>query len=50
VIDLGTVDTENFLLEQTALDIGVVAASAALLVACLALAHRRASRSPTVDT
>ncbi|TCL83215.1 MULTISPECIES: hypothetical protein [unclassified Rathayibacter] len=50
VIDLGTVDTENFLLEQTALDIGVVAASAALLLACLALAHRRASRSPVVDT
>ncbi|QHF25706.1 hypothetical protein GTU73_18040 [Rathayibacter sp. VKM Ac-2804] len=49
VIDLGTVDTENFLLEQTALDIGVVASSAALLVACLALAHRRASRSPVVD-
>ncbi|QHC57561.1 hypothetical protein [Rathayibacter sp. VKM Ac-2760] len=50
VIDLGTVDTENFLLEQTALDIGVVVASAVLLVACLALAHRRASRSSTVDT
>ncbi|SMH42618.1 hypothetical protein SAMN06295885_2020 [Rathayibacter oskolensis] len=50
VLDLGTVDTEMFVIEQTALAVGLTVLSAVLLVACLGLAHLRAARSRTVDS
>lgn len=50
VLDLGTVDTEMFVLEQTGLAVGLTALSGMLLVACLGLAHVRAARSRSVDS
>ncbi|MWV48667.1 hypothetical protein GRS96_05155 [Rathayibacter sp. VKM Ac-2803] len=50
VLDLGSVDTETFVVEQTALALGLTALSGALLLACLALAHVRAARSRSVDS
>ncbi|KQQ03340.1 MULTISPECIES: hypothetical protein [unclassified Rathayibacter] len=50
VLDLGTVDTETFVIEQTALAVGLTVLSGALLVACLGLAHVRAARSRSVDS
>ncbi|MCM6762967.1 hypothetical protein NB037_11115 [Rathayibacter sp. ZW T2_19] len=50
VLDLGTVDTEEFVLEQSLLALGVTALSSVLLVACLALARRRAARPRSDDS
>ncbi|WKK73143.1 hypothetical protein Q0F99_10100 [Rathayibacter oskolensis] len=50
VLDLGTVDTSTFVIEQTALAVTVTVLSGALLVACLGLAHVRAARSRSVDS
>ncbi|MBO0985205.1 hypothetical protein [Rathayibacter sp. SD072] len=50
VLDLGTVDTEEFVLEQSLLALGVTALSSLLLVACLALARRRAARPRSDDS
>ncbi|KQQ08672.1 hypothetical protein [Rathayibacter sp. Leaf296] len=50
VLDLGTVDTERFVLEQSLLALGLTALSSALLVACLALARHRAARPRSDDS